>query len=95
MSHLKLDLPLKAYKKTEPDESEDIKEVRKLIAEKKWRTLDGRIIPIKQMSISHIKNTINFENRECIFSIVRFGNVLGRGDQYYPYLKNKLRREDR
>ena len=35
-------------------------EVRKLIAEKKWRTLDGRIIPIKQMSISHIKNTINF-----------------------------------
>ena len=69
MSHLKLDLPLKAYKKTEPDESEgrsvigniiDIKEVRKLIAEKKWRTLDGRIIPIKQMSISHIKNTINF-----------------------------------
>lgn len=43
MSHLKLDLPLKAYKKTEPINNImiiDIKEVRKLIAEKKWRIIN-------------------------------------------------------
>jgi hypothetical protein len=34
--------------------------IDKLISEKKWPTLDGTIIPIKHMSINHIKNTINF-----------------------------------
>jgi hypothetical protein len=34
--------------------------IDELISEKKWPTLDGRIIPIKDMSINHIKNTINF-----------------------------------
>ena len=54
MSHLKLDLPIKKRNMT------NINEVRKLISEKKWETMDGRILSIKHMTISHIKNTINF-----------------------------------
>jgi len=54
MSNQKINLPIKKRN------MKDIKEVRKLISEKKWETMDGRILPIKHMTINHIKNTINF-----------------------------------
>ena len=37
-----------------------ITELRKLIDEKKWQTIEGSIILIENMSINHLKNTINF-----------------------------------
>jgi hypothetical protein len=54
MSNQIINLPIKKRN------MKDIKEVRKLISEKKWETMDGRILPIKHMTINHIKNTINF-----------------------------------
>jgi hypothetical protein len=54
MSNQKIEFPIKKRNMT------NINEVRKLIAEKKWQTMDGRILPIKYMTINHIKNTINF-----------------------------------
>ena len=37
-----------------------LSEVRKLIDEKKWQTIEGSILLIENMSIKHMKNTINF-----------------------------------